>query len=49
MHSQNCPRVEQEAPKDFDESLRNYDELLDLYTECRLRHAALIEFEQQRK
>jgi hypothetical protein len=44
-----CPRVDHRAPEDFGEALKNYDELLDLYTACRLPHNALVEFERKRK
>ena len=49
MHSLNCPEVGFQAPADFEEAIKDLDELLDLYTDCRLRMGALVEFERNRK
>lgn len=44
-----CPRIEFVAPEDFSDALIFIDGMIDMYTECRLRHGALIEYERKRK
>ena len=43
-----CPRVEGQAPTNFGETQTQLNDLLDLYTECRVRHNAWVEFERKR-
>ncbi len=44
-----CPKVDHKAPQDFGEAIQNYDELLDMYTECRVPHNGLVEFLRKKK
>lgn len=40
--------IEAKAPKDFGETWEQLNNLIDQYTDCRVRHNAWVEFERKR-
>jgi hypothetical protein len=44
-----CPKVDHVSPTDFGEVIENYDDLLDLYTKCRLNNNALVDYHLRKK
>ena len=44
-----CPRIEGKAPATFGDTMQQLNDLTDMYTDCRIRHNGLVDYERKRK